>query len=90
MHQCKRMCIIYKERPVATTDLSRKLDDLLGSSLIYEAVAGHAKCDASTVFRIRQGQLTNPSYSVGKAIDDLHGELLASGKRLRRDSAAGP
>lgn len=73
---------------MATTDLSKKLDDLLGSSLTYKAVAERAKCDISTIFRIRSGQITNPSYSVGKAIDDLHDELKAAEKRARRKSAA--
>ncbi|MBD1602382.1 helix-turn-helix domain-containing protein [Pseudomonas typographi] len=73
---------------MATTDLPQKLDDLLGSGLTYKAVAERARCDISTIFRIRSGQITNPSYIAGKAIDDMHDEFKAGSKRAKRKTAA--
>ncbi|PVZ19950.1 MULTISPECIES: helix-turn-helix domain-containing protein [unclassified Pseudomonas] len=73
---------------MATTNLPQKLDDLLGSGLTYKAVAERAKCDISTIFRIRSGQITNPSYIAGKAIDEMHDELKTAGKRAKRKNAA--
>lgn len=73
---------------MATTDLPQKLDDLLSSGLTYKAVAERAKCDISTIFRIRSGQITNPSYIAGKAIDDMHDELKPNGKRAKPKTAA--
>lgn len=60
---------------MSATDLPNKLDALLGSGLTYKAIAERAKCDISTVFRIRNGQIINPSYIAGKAIDLMHDEL---------------
>lgn len=59
-----------------TTDLPKKLDALLGSGLTYKTVAERAGCDASTIFRIRAGQISNPSYIAGRAIDEMYAELL--------------
>ncbi|MEQ4255398.1 helix-turn-helix domain-containing protein [Pseudomonas syringae] len=60
---------------MSATDLPNKLHALLGSGLTYKAIAERAKCDISTIFRIRNGQISNPSYIVGTAIDHMHGEL---------------
>lgn len=73
---------------MATTELPKKLDDLLGSGMTYKSIAEKAKCDVSTIFRIRSGHITNPSYIAGKAIDEMHDELKIAAKRAKRKSAA--
>ena len=54
--------------------LPEKLKSLLAGGLTYKAVAERAQCDTSTIFRIRNGDIANPSYSVGTAIDALYEE----------------
>lgn len=54
--------------------LPEKLKTLLAGSLTYRAIAQRAGCDTSTIFRIRSGDIVNPSYSVGIAIDALYEE----------------
>lgn len=73
---------------MSATDLPKKLDALLGSGLTYKAIAERAKCDVSTIFRIRNGQIGNPSYVAGTAIDQMHEELSRNGKRTSKKSAA--
>ncbi|SHM45880.1 hypothetical protein SAMN05216593_10110 [Pseudomonas asturiensis] len=73
---------------MSATDLPNKLDALLGSGLTYKAIAERAKCDISTIFRIRSGQISNPSYIVGIAIDQMHVELGKSTKASDKKSAA--
>lgn len=62
---------------MSATDLPRKLDALLGSGMTYKAIAQRANCDTSTIFRIRRGQISNPSYMAGSAIDQMYAELPA-------------
>ncbi|PHN45992.1 helix-turn-helix domain-containing protein [Pseudomonas syringae] len=73
---------------MSATDLPNKLDGLLGSGLTYKAIAERAKCDISTIFRIRNGQISNPSYVVGIAIDQMYGELCKTAKPPIKSSAA--
>lgn len=73
---------------MSATDLPKKLDALLSSGMTYKAIAERAKCDISTVFRIRNGQISNPSYLAGTAIDQMHGELIESGKHSPKNSVA--
>ncbi|MEG1625087.1 MULTISPECIES: helix-turn-helix domain-containing protein [unclassified Pseudomonas] len=73
---------------MSATDLPKKLDALLGSGMTYKAIAERAKCDISTVFRIRNGQIINPSYVAGTAIDQMHAELAKNGKHSPKKSAA--
>jgi len=73
---------------MSATELPNKLDALLGSGWTYKAIAERAKCDISTIFRIRNGQIGNPSYISGVAIDQMHGELVKSGKQSTKKSAA--
>lgn len=73
---------------MSATDLPKKLDALLGSGWTYKAIAERAKCDISTIFRIRSGHIGNPSYIAGIAIDQMHGELVRSGKPSTKKSAA--
>lgn len=73
---------------MSATDLPKKLDALLGSGMTYKAIAERAKCDISTVFRIRNGQISNPSYLAGTAIDQMHGELIESGEHSPKQSVA--
>lgn len=72
---------------MSTTDLPKKLDELLASGLTYKAIAERAKCDTSTIFRIRSGQIINPSYLAGKAIDEMHAELTQQPKKPKRKAA---
>lgn len=73
---------------MSATDLPNKLDALLGSGWTYKAIAERAKCDISTIFRIRNGQISNPSYVAGIAIDQMHGELGKNAKPSTKKSAA--
>lgn len=73
---------------MSATDLPKKLDALLGSGMTYKAIAERAKCDISTVFRIRNGQISNPSYLAGTAIDQMHAELTGIGKHSPKKSVA--
>lgn len=73
---------------MGATDLPNKLDALLGSGLTYKAIAQRANCDISTIFRIRSGQIINPSYIAGHAIDLMHDELAKSTKASIKKSAA--
>ncbi|WP_438279681.1 hypothetical protein [Pseudomonas alabamensis] len=73
---------------MSATDLPKKLDVLLSSGLTYKAIAERAKCDVSTIFRIRNGQIINPSYVAGTAIDQMYEELSLNGKQPSKKSAA--
>ncbi|WP_122846293.1 helix-turn-helix domain-containing protein [Pseudomonas viridiflava] len=73
---------------MSATDLPNKLNALLGSGWTYKAIAERAKCDISTIFRIRNGQISNPSYIAGIAIDQMHGEMTKSAKPSTKKSAA--
>lgn len=56
-------------------ELAKKLEAILASGATYKAVAKRASCDVSTIYRIRTGFIVNPSYSVGRAIDEMHADL---------------
>lgn len=58
-------------------ELAKKLEAILASGATYKAVAKRAECDVSTVYRIRTGAIINPSYSVGRAIDEMHAAMNA-------------
>ncbi|WP_122605150.1 helix-turn-helix domain-containing protein [Pseudomonas viridiflava] len=73
---------------MSATDLPNKLDALLGSGFTYKAIAERAKCDISTIFRIRNGQIGNPSYVAGTAIDHMHAEFIKNGKPSAKQSVA--
>ena len=73
---------------MSATDLPKKLDALLGSGLTYRAIAERAKCDISTIFRIRSGQISNPSYLAGTAIDQMHDEISKGSKSSSKKTAA--
>lgn len=73
---------------MSATDLPKKLDALLGSGMTYKAIAGRAKCDISTIFRIRNGQICNPSYVAGTAIDQMHAELAKTSKKSPKTTSS--
>lgn len=73
---------------MSATDLPKKLDALLGSGWTYKVIAERAKCDISTIFRIRSGQISNPSYVAGIAIDQMHDELAKNIKAAAKKTAA--
>lgn len=54
-----------------SNELATKLEAILASGATYKTVAEAANCDTSTIYRIRTGAITNPSYTIGKAIDHL-------------------
>lgn len=56
-------------------ELAKKLEAILASGATYKTVAKHAECDVSTVYRIKTGSIINPSYSVGRAIDEMHAAM---------------
>lgn len=72
---------------MSATDLPKKLDVLLASGWTYKAIAERAKCDTSTIFRIRSGHISNPSYTAGTAIDQMYAEL-PDDRKLPSQSAA--
>jgi hypothetical protein len=82
------MCITTKEAAMSATDLPKKLDALLGSGMTYKAIAERARCDISTIFRIRNGQISNPSYIAGKAIDLMHEEMAKAARSSVKKTAA--
>ncbi|MCO8161045.1 helix-turn-helix domain-containing protein [Pseudomonas sp. 21LCFQ010] len=73
---------------MGATDLPKKLDALLGSGWTYKVIAERAKCDISTIFRIRNGQIGNPSYIAGTAIDQMHAEMEKGQKASAKRTAA--
>lgn len=72
---------------MSATDLPNKLNALLGSGWTYKAIAERAKCDISTIFRIRSGQISNPSYIAGRAIDLMHEEMTKPTKPPKKSAA---
>jgi hypothetical protein len=81
------MCITTKEAAMSATELPIKLDALLGSGMTYKAIATRANCDISTIFRIRSGKISNPSYIAGRAIDLMHDELAKPEKQAKKSAA---
>ncbi len=73
---------------MSATELPKKLDALLASGMTYRAIAERAGCDISTIFRIRSGQISNPSYIAGRAIDLMHDEMKKAVKSIAKKSAA--
>jgi hypothetical protein len=82
------MCITKQEAAMSATELPKKLDALLGSGLTYRAIATRAGCDISTIFRIRNGQISNPSYIAGTAIDLMHEEMNKPSRAAAKKTAA--
>ncbi|WP_236175938.1 helix-turn-helix domain-containing protein [Pseudomonas pseudonitroreducens] len=64
--------------------LAEKVEALLAAKMTYRAIAERAGCDTSTVFRIKNGAVVNPSYAVGSAIDLMHSELHQPSKKRRK------
>ncbi|WBF19240.1 helix-turn-helix domain-containing protein [Halomonas elongata] len=56
-------------------ELAKKLEAILASGATPKAVAKEAGCDISTVYRIRSGAIVNPSYSVGRSLDEMYAKL---------------
>lgn len=54
-----------------TNELATKVKQLNENGMACKEIAKAAGCDVSTIYRIRDGIVVDPSYSVGKAIDDL-------------------
>lgn len=57
---------------MSTTALSEKVDALIKGGMTGKEIAEKAKCDSSTISRIRSGFICDPNYSIGAAIDDLY------------------
>ena len=51
--------------------LSEKVIHLKQHGVAYKQIAEQAGCNISTIYRIRDQLITDPSYSIGKTIDDL-------------------
>lgn len=60
------------------TDLPAKIEAIRAAGVTYTAIAKRANCDISTLFRIRQGEIPDPKYSVGSAIDAMYIELSST------------
>ncbi|MCB5226227.1 helix-turn-helix domain-containing protein [Alishewanella sp. 16-MA] len=61
-----------------TLTIQQKLQQLLERGLSPKDLAEKIGCHISTVYRIRDGFITDPSYSVGQAIDNLLAEKQAN------------
>lgn len=66
--------------------LQAKVEAIRESGLAYTEIAERCKVDTSTIFRIRQGSIVDPRYSVGAAIDELYCVVM----RKRRAVLRGP
>lgn len=55
--------------------LQEKIEAIHAEGMAYSAIARRAGCDTSTLFRIRQGDIQDPKYSVGTAIDGLYSRV---------------
>ena len=64
--------------------LPAKLTELLASGMTYKVIASRANCADSTIFRIKNGDIDNPSYSVGAAIDAMHASLRKKGSQVQK------
>lgn len=58
--------------------LAEKVEAIIGNGTPYRSIADAAGCNVSTIYRIKDGLIQNPSYAVGKAIDHLYGEIQHS------------
>lgn len=59
-------------RPMEEITIQEKLNELLTLGNTPKDLATKIGCHISTVYRIRDGAITDPSYSVGIAIDALY------------------
>ncbi|WP_122503137.1 helix-turn-helix domain-containing protein [Pseudomonas viridiflava] len=50
----------------------QKVEAIRNSGMTYAEIAERCEVDTSTIFRIRQGSIADPRYSVGLAIDGLY------------------
>lgn len=57
---------------MSKVDHQHKVEAIRDSGLAYTQIAERCGVDTSTIFRIRQGSITDPRYSLGMAIDDLY------------------
>jgi uncharacterized protein YerC len=60
---------------MSTVALPKKIEDLLATGMTYKSIAEKTGCDMSTIFRIKKGDISRPSYAIGSAIDELHSNL---------------
>lgn len=58
--------------------IQQKLQALLDGGSSPKDLAEKIGCHISTVYRIRDGFITDPSYSVGQAIDNLLAQSQAT------------
>jgi len=61
--------------------LKRRIEELLEAGISKKDIAKACGCDESTIYRIREGQISDPRYSVGKAIVDLHKKHMSTFKK---------
>lgn len=60
---------------MSAADLPKKIEAIRAAGPSYVAIAKSAGCDISTLYRIRQGLISDPAYSVGTAIDAMHAKF---------------
>lgn len=63
---------------MSAADLPQKIEAIRAAGPSYVAIAKNAGCDISTLYRIRQGLIADPAYSVGTAIDAMHTKFTDS------------
>ena len=68
---------LTRTTPMTANPHQTKIEAIREAGMTYTAIARRAGCDISTLFRIRQGEIPDPKYSVGRAIDQLHSEVCA-------------
>lgn len=60
---------------MSKVDHQQKVEAIRESGLAYTQIAERCGVDTSTIFRIRKGSITDPSYSLGVAIDELYSAI---------------
>lgn len=77
MRECIIIYALIANQAKAMTQktIQQKLQELLDGGASPKSLADKIGCHISTVYRIRDGFITDPSYSVGQAIDNLLAEI---------------
>jgi len=61
-------------------DWTKIISELSAKGVTQKAMADRAQCGQSTISEISRGEIRNPAYSIGKAILDLHYEVVQLNK----------
>ena len=56
--------------------ISQMVDELIASGMTGKSIAEYAKCDTSTISRIRRELITDPKHSIATAIESAYRERV--------------